>query len=82
VPRIEAYRFGRVVVDGEKQARDVIVLPDRTVANWWRSDGHELTLADLDDVLQELPEVLLVGTGARARPRCLPACRHPHAGLP
>jgi hypothetical protein len=46
VPRIEAYRFGRVVVDGEEQARDVIVLPDRTVANWWRADGHELTLAD------------------------------------
>jgi hypothetical protein len=69
VPRIEAYRFGRVVVDGEEQTRDVIVLPDRTVANWWRARGHELTLADLDDVLEELPEVLLVGTGAYGRMR-------------
>jgi hypothetical protein len=57
MPRIEEYRFGRIVVDGEEQTRDVIVLPDRTVTNWWRAEGHELALADLDDVLEELPEV-------------------------
>jgi hypothetical protein len=27
MPRIEGYRFGRVVVDGEEQTRDVVVLP-------------------------------------------------------
>jgi hypothetical protein len=69
VPRIEEYSFGRVVVDGEEQTRDVIVLPDRVVANWRRADGHRLALADLDDVLEELPGHLLVGTGAYARMR-------------
>jgi len=69
MPRIEAYRFGRVVVDGEEQTKDVIVLPNRTVTNWWRADGHELVLADLDDVLGELPELLLIGTGAYGRMR-------------
>ena len=64
LPRIEGYRFGHVVVDGEEQTRDVIVLPDRVVTNWWRADGHRLVLSDLDDVLEELPEHLLVGTGA------------------
>jgi hypothetical protein len=64
MPRIEGYRFGRIVVDGEEQTRDVIVLPDRVVTNWWRADGHRLVLADLDDVLEELPAHLLVGTGA------------------
>jgi hypothetical protein len=61
---IEDYRFGRIVVDGEEQTRDVIVLPDRIVRNWWRVVGHKLVLSDLDDVLEELPEHLLVGTGA------------------
>jgi hypothetical protein len=67
MPRIEGYRFGHVVVDGEEQTRDVIVLPERVVTNWWRADGHRLVLADLDDVLDELPAQLLVGTGAYGR---------------
>jgi hypothetical protein len=69
MPRIEGYRFGRVVVDGEEQKRDVIVLPDRVVRNWWRADGHRLVLADLDDVLEELPAHLVVGTGAYGQMR-------------
>jgi hypothetical protein len=64
MPAIEEYRFGRIVVDGEEQTRDVIVLPDRIVTNWWREDGHKLVMSDLDDVLDELPGHLLVGTGA------------------
>jgi hypothetical protein len=64
MPRIEDYRFGRVVVDGDEQTRDVIVLPDRVLTGWWRADGHRLVLADLDHVIEELPERLVVGTGA------------------
>jgi hypothetical protein len=67
MPRIEEYRFGHLVVDGEEQTRDVIVLPDRVVTNWWRADGHRLVLADLADVLEELPGHLLVGTGAHGQ---------------
>src|SRR6266540_2120152 len=69
MPRIEEYRFGQLVVNGEEQTRDVIVLPDRVVTNWWRADGHRLVLADLDDVLEELPEHLVVGTGAYGQMR-------------
>ena len=67
--RIEEYRFGRVVVDGDEQTRDVIVLPERVLTNWWRADGHRLVLADLADVIEELPERLLVGTGAYGQMR-------------
>jgi hypothetical protein len=69
MPRIEGYRFGHVVVDGEEQTRDVIVLPDRVLTGWWRADGHRLVLTDLDDVIEELPERLIVGTGAYAQMR-------------
>jgi hypothetical protein len=64
MPRIEGYRFGHLVIDGEEQTRDVIVLPDRVLTNWWRADGHRLVLAGLEDVIDELPERLVVGTGA------------------
>jgi len=73
--RIEGYRFGRVVVDGREETRDVIVLPRRVVRNWWRAEGHALVLADLAEVLDELPERLVAGAGAFSRMR-------PDPGLP
>jgi hypothetical protein len=65
--RISSYRFGHVVVDGDELTRDVIVLPDRVVRNWWRIDGHRLVRDDLADVWSELPARLVVGTGADGR---------------
>lgn len=65
--RLEDYRFGHLTVDGEEHRRDLIVLPRRVVANWRRRDGHSLVVEDLDDVLGELPERLIVGTGAEGR---------------
>ncbi|MGH3057200.1 MAG: Mth938-like domain-containing protein [Gaiellaceae bacterium] len=70
---IDGYGFGRVTIDGREETRDVIVLPDRVVGGWWRKEGHGLVLEDLDEVLDELPERLLVGTGAYGRLRPDPA---------
>ena len=67
MPRIEGYRFGRVVVDGREETGDVIVLPDRVVRNWWRRNGHGLVLEDLDEVIGDLPGRLVLGTGAYGR---------------
>ena len=69
MPEIEGYGFGRVTIDGREETRDVIVLPERVLRGWWRKEGHGLVLEDLDDVLDELPERLLVGTGAYGRMR-------------
>jgi hypothetical protein len=69
MPRIEEYCFGHVLVDGEEQTRDVIVLPERVLTGWWRADGHRLVLADLGEVIEDLPEHLVVGTGAYGRMR-------------
>jgi len=63
VPRIENYRPGHVTVDGAEQTKDVIVLPHRVVPNWWRRNGHSLVIEDLDEVLDDLPEHLIVGCG-------------------
>jgi hypothetical protein len=67
--RIEHYEFGRIVVDGQAERRDLIILPDQVVRNWWRQDGHVLTLEDLDEVVDHLPEHLVIGTGALGRMR-------------
>jgi len=67
VARIENYSPGHVVVDGVELNRDVIVLPNRVLPNWWRRDGHSLVIEDLEDVLDELPERLIVGCGHAGR---------------
>ena len=63
-PRIDAYEFGRVTVDGREYRADVIVLPERVVADWWRVEGHGLVPEDLKEVVAAQPKVLVVGTGA------------------
>ncbi len=67
MPSIDAYQFGRIVIDGQPETRDLIVVPGRVVRNWWRRQGHRLVLDDLQEVLEELPGRLLVGTGAFGR---------------
>jgi hypothetical protein len=65
--RISEYDFGHIVVDGREHDRDLIVLPDRVLDNWWRKQGHSLVIADLEEVLEELPDHLIVGCGAHGR---------------
>ena len=69
MPRIQDYRFGHVMVDGQEHTHDVIVLPERVVANWWRTEGHALAVEDLAGVIDDIPERLVVGAGADARMR-------------
>jgi hypothetical protein len=67
VARISDYGFGHVTVDGAEHTKDVIVLPERVVGNWRRQEGHSLVVDDLGEVLDELPERLVVGCGADGR---------------
>jgi hypothetical protein len=67
VARIESYRPGRIIVDGDEHKRDLIVLPSRVLPNWWRRDGHSLVIEDLEEVIDELPERLVVGCGYAGR---------------
>jgi hypothetical protein len=61
---IEAYKFGYIRIDGVEYDRDVIIFPDRVSPEWWREEGHSLSLSDLTEVLEYEPDVLVIGTGA------------------
>ena len=60
---IDSYDFGRIVIHGRRYNTDLIVFPDRVKDGWWRKEGHGLHIEDLDEVVQDNPEVLIVGTG-------------------
>jgi hypothetical protein len=62
------YRFGHVVVDRREETRDVIALLPRRLQ--LVAQRRPLARAEyLEDVLDELPERLFVGTGASSQMR-------------
>ena len=69
---IDSYHFGQIVVNGKKYTSDIIIFPDRVQGNWWRDDSHKLTLKDITGIINDKPEILLVGTGAPGMMRVLP----------
>lgn len=66
-PKIDSYRFGRLVVDRQPHTKDLIILPDKIVAGWWRKEGHTLLPDDLEEVFAARPDLLVVGRGAYRR---------------
>lgn len=65
---VDAYRFGRIVVDGEIYTRDVMLLGDRVEHPWWRTaGGHVFALEDVGPLLEAGAEVVVLGIGALGR---------------
>lgn len=60
---IEVYEFGKIVVNGKTYTSDILIFDKEVRENWWRKEGHKLSLEDLREVLEFKPEVLIIGTG-------------------
>lgn len=60
---IDQYNFGKIIVDGQEFAKDVIITPNKVLPNWWRQQGHKLHLQDLESIWEYNPEVVIIGTG-------------------
>jgi len=61
--KIERYRFGEMVIDGQTYHRDLILLPDKVIQNWRRREGHRLILDDIGMIPLSHIECLIIGTG-------------------
>ena len=72
---IEEYQFGQIVVAGVKYTSDIILLPQRLIADWRRREGHTLSPEDLTEIVQERPDLLIVGTGSLGQVRVTPEAR-------
>lgn len=64
---ITDYSFGTICIDGRSYTADVIIYPQRVQGTWRRKEGHRLDVADLEDVMETEPHVLIVGTGYYGR---------------
>jgi hypothetical protein len=61
--RIDSYRFGEMTVDGKCYHHDLIVTEQAVFDSWWRKEGHALCLEDIKWLLDEPPDLLVVGQG-------------------
>ena len=61
---IDNYHFGHIVIDKVAYHKDVIIFPDHVQSNWWREQGHNMKLKDIQHIfdVSELRN-LVVGTG-------------------
>lgn len=70
---IDSYDFGRIVIQGRSYSSDVIIAGDRVYGDWWRREGHKVSLEDIRETVErENPEVLVVGTGYNGLVKVLP----------
>ena len=60
---IDSYRFGEMLVNGRSFTSDLIIFGDHIEDQWWRENGHLVSLQDLVEVMDIRPEVLVVGRG-------------------
>ncbi len=61
---IDSYQFGKIVIDGTAYNGDCLISGGSVQADWWRKQGHLLTLEDLEPVIAARPKFLVVGCGA------------------
>jgi hypothetical protein len=62
-PRVDSFRFGRIVIDGRHYRRDVIIFPGGVKDDWSRVESHRLSTQDLAAVFEKVPQTLIIGTG-------------------
>jgi len=60
---IEKYDFGRIKVSGKTYFRDIIIFPNEILPNWWRKEGHNLCMEDLEEIIKRKPDILVIGNG-------------------
>ncbi|UCE13999.1 MAG: Mth938-like domain-containing protein [Candidatus Heimdallarchaeota archaeon] len=60
---IEKYSFGLIQISGKEFSNDVIIFPEEVIPNWWRKEGHNLHMEDLQEVIARKPDTLIVGKG-------------------
>ena len=70
---IDEYTFGSIRVEGRVFRHDLRIRGRKILPDWWRRQGHVCALEDLADILNPLPGLVILGTGASGLMRISPS---------
>jgi len=62
---IEKYSFGSITINGKEYDKDVIIFHNRVFSPWWREEGHNLSIKDLEKAIDAAPNLIIIGTGSQ-----------------
>ena len=60
---VNNYSFGKININGKVYTHDVIIMPDSINNNWWRNQSHLITLDDIQEIIDNKPDIVIIGTG-------------------
>ena len=60
---VDAYSFGRIIVNGIHYSHDIKIIRDSVIPEWWRRSGHRVASDDISDVLDSKTDIIILGTG-------------------
>jgi len=64
---VDSFKFGSIVLDGKKYARDVFLFPDGSIkkrkGGFWKFGSHAIKKKEIEELTGAKPEVLIIGTG-------------------
>ena len=60
---ITDFSFGRIVANGQIFNHDIKIVQSTLLPDWWRKNGHTVDIEDVEDILDDNPEILVIGQG-------------------
>ena len=60
---IDKYSFGNISIRGKKYKSDLIIYENSVNDAWWRKEGHNIGIDDIQEVIDKKPDILIIGTG-------------------
>lgn len=69
---INAYVYGKMIIQGQHYTEDLILYPGPVVAPWQRHNHHKVNITDIAVILDEQPDYFIIGTGSVGGMQVLP----------
>jgi len=61
---ITDFSFGKIVVNGKTYSDDIKIVRGRVISDWWRKSGHRVDGEDIADILESMPDTVVIGKGS------------------
>jgi hypothetical protein len=72
---IEHFSFGSMIVRGVTYTNDIKIIQGKVIPTWRRQSGHQVNIADIQDIIAVAPDILVLGKGKPGLMKSTPVLR-------